>query len=127
MKYRSSKTAAICRIWNPIREQYALDMKRCAVCQCWGVRLDVHEILAGAYRHRAFVEPACWLALCRQCHDKLQSTSITSQLAYKLLADPEHYDLAKFAEAWDRVGYPAFFQPEILSFVHKIWLERHAA
>lgn len=99
MKYRSKKTEALYREWEPARILY-LDTFPCAVCG--GPPSEIHEILAGTFRLRAFVEPACWLAVCRTCHNMVQGLKIPNQLALKLIADPATFDLVKFHKVWDR-------------------------
>lgn len=46
--------------------------------------------------------PACWLRLCRECHDWVQGTEYEYQLALKLRSDPENFDLDKFCQVWQR-------------------------
>ena len=58
----------------------------------------MHEIARGSHREAAFVDPATWLVLCRNCHEKLgdyRLWPIARQLALKLVADPQRFDLAK--------------------------------
>ncbi len=72
----------------------------CALCG--GRPTDCHEILAGAIRHKSYHERACWLRVCRLCHDIVQGAPMPWQLALKLLNDPKGFDLVKFCEAWGR-------------------------
>lgn len=72
----------------------------CAVCG--GPAHDVHEIIAGANRTAAVAERACWLRVCRPCHDAIQGAGVEYQLALKLVSDPGGFDLAAFCRAWRR-------------------------
>lgn len=97
-------------------------MANCVVCG--GAATDCHEILAGSHRHKAFVEPACWLAVCRLCHDQIQGSPVPRQLAYKLLYDPFHFDMAAFEAAWGR----AVEWSDVVSNLHQLLTsERRAA
>ena len=99
MKRRSSKTKELADKFRYRRREFVLG-GTCA--GCGGRPVDCHEILAGSHRHNAYGERACWLRLCRPCHESLQGTSYVSQLALKLLNDPSGFDLLKFHEAWGR-------------------------
>ena len=92
-------------------------------CVCGGLATDCHEILAGANRHASVKERACWLAVCRPCHDEIQGTEPEYQLAYKLLSDPEGFSLLKFCEAWRR-PFTAVSAALLVSYVQTILLER---
>lgn len=70
--------------------------------RCGGLAHDLHEILAGPHRTRSMCEPACLLRLCRQCHDEIQGADKEYQLALKLLADTQDFNLSKFCEVWGR-------------------------
>lgn len=85
--------------WTARRRDYVVQGP-CAVCG--GAATDCHEILAGANRQAAWVEPACWLRVCRPCHDAVQGRTVEYQLALKLLNDPHHFDLQAFCKAWGR-------------------------
>lgn len=73
---------------------------RCAVCG--GLAHDVHEIIAGANRQAAIKEPACWLRVCRTCHNVIQGLEVEYQLAVKLVSEPETFSLPTFCKAWRR-------------------------
>lgn len=94
---------------------------RCAVCG--GVPHDVHEMLAGANRKAAVAEPACWLRVCRPCHDRIQGTAVDYQLAFKLLADPQNFNLDAFCTAWGRAP-GAVILPYLVANVRQILIER---
>jgi len=124
MKKRSSKWAAVCLEWNPKRRAFLEEHLYCA--ECGGCATDCHEILAGAHRNKAFVERACWLRLCRRCHNKLQGTDLIYQLALKLLSDPSGFDLVKFHEVWGRPT-TAITPAEVLEQIKRTLIHHNAA
>ena len=65
----------------------------CMACGCSGAG-DVHEIARGPHRHAAMSEPACWLLLCRSCHEDMGAPDypIARQLALKQIRDAGNYD-----------------------------------
>jgi hypothetical protein len=54
-------------------------------CECCGTKLatDCHEIPSGPGRSVAVYLPNTWLALCRACHQQLQSSDVPSQIGIK--------------------------------------------
>jgi hypothetical protein len=78
------------------RRQFVYDIARCMICgSCTGGG-DVHEIARGPSRKEAYHNRAAWLLLCRQCHDEVGNYMlwpIARQLAVKLVADPDYFDL----------------------------------
>lgn len=100
VRKRSTKTAALYREWGPIRRAWLEAEPVCCLCGGWAC--DVHEILAGSHRRKAFVERACWLRCCRRCHGEVQGKSLSWQLALKFLSDPEGFNLTAFHQAWGR-------------------------
>lgn len=123
MKSRGTKTAALYRTWTPIRQAWLREEPTC--CLCGGPACDVHELLAGAHRLRAFVERCCWLRVCRSCHDLLQHMPKHDQLALKLVTDPQNFDLLRFHEAWGRPP-TAITAAEVLSAVRELLIRRQA-
>jgi hypothetical protein len=78
------------------RRQFVYDIARCMICgSCTGGG-DVHEIARGVSRKDSYHNRAAWLLLCRQCHDEVGNYMlwpIVRQLAVKLVADPDYFDL----------------------------------
>jgi hypothetical protein len=100
LKRRSAKTAGIYKQWVPRRTDWLFEG---GCCLCGGAGQDVHEIIGGtAYRMKAFVEPCCWLRVCREHHDQLQYMAKVDQLALKLLTDPQNFDLDRFHSVWGK-------------------------
>lgn len=100
MRHTSTKTAKLNRTVNPIRAAYVAEKFTCECC-CKRQAVDLHEIVRGANRQKAIQYRACWLALCRACHELLGDYSIwppARQVALKLLRDPEHFDIEKIKE-----------------------------
>ena len=100
LRKRSPKRAAADRKVAPERKAYSAEF---LICQCCNKRkaVDVHEIARGSHRAKAVVDPATWLALCRQCHEELGDYSkwpIVRQLALKLVNDPGRFDLGRINE-----------------------------
>lgn len=57
--------------------------------------LDIHEIARGSHRAEALHHRACWLRLCRACHEAIGDASawpVAAQLALKKVHDPQWYD-----------------------------------
>lgn len=123
MRSRSSKQAELYRAWKPVRLDFLWERPVC--CECGGAACDVHEILAGSNRQRAFTERCCWLRVCRECHDKIQGVSIVYQLALKLLSDPDGFDLVKFHEVWGRPA-TAITPAEVLDAVRTMLIRKAA-
>lgn len=91
----SKKRAKVKRETDGPRAEYVQRMGRCAVYP-YLPAVECHEIASGSDREKALYEPACWLAVSRQGHDVVQHEKKAKQLARKLIADPENYDLEKF-------------------------------
>lgn len=64
------------------RRAYVESHEVCEYCECTAPT-DCHEIAAGSYRAKAVYEPLTWLALCRECHELLQSQPIRLGIAFK--------------------------------------------
>ena len=65
----------------------------CMVCGKLGM-LDCHEIHSRARAPRKWGKRANYLAVCRACHEgPIVNMPLSKQLAYKLLRDPDHFDL----------------------------------
>lgn len=74
------------------RETWSRQWTCCMVC-LRRLPLDTHEIVPRSRAAACFVL-ANLLAVCRFCHDMLQGwLPVVVQCAFKLLGDPEHYDL----------------------------------
>lgn len=54
----------------------------CEACER-PAELECHEIVGGQNRHKAVYKPNLWLALCRECHERLQGRAYGEQLAVK--------------------------------------------
>ena len=82
------------------RREYVANSGGCQCCLRHPAH-DCHEILQGPLREQALYKRSCWLALCRECHDAMHDKSIwpvERQLALKLLADPNFFNLAEVNE-----------------------------
>lgn len=88
LKRISSRTAKLKRDTNPDRRAYVAEIR---FCVCGEPATDCHEIAAGASREQALRNRFAWLALCRACHERLQSSDIATQLAIKALQDSEQF------------------------------------
>lgn len=105
----SKKRAKRQRETNPARRAY---VARVWLCECCAKReaTDCHEITNGPNRDTALSERCCWLAVCSECNchrltDKAEYP-LARQLKLKLLADPEHFDLARVLEI---LGYSSSY------------------
>lgn len=67
-------------------------MAEIGICFCGQPATDCHEIAAGSSREKALRNRFAWLALCRECHDRIQGGSIAAQMAMKVLQDKKHFD-----------------------------------
>ena len=66
----------------------------CTVCSNTGT-LDCHEIIRKSAAPRQWGHRSNYLAVCRRCHDNvITCMSLSQQLAYKLLRDPDHFSLS---------------------------------
>lgn len=74
---------------NPARHAYVAEI---GVCVCGKTAVDPHEIAAGSSREKSLKNRFAWLALCRECHEKIQGSDQAEQYARKALQDPEFYD-----------------------------------
>jgi len=79
-----------------IQRKFVAANGRCMICRrpqqaCIGNRLDCHEMVSRARAPGRWWHPANALLLCRDCHDALPS--LVQQLAWKLLHDPDDFDL----------------------------------
>ena len=73
-------------------------------CQngCGRIAVEIHEIAAGSHREKSRRSRACILNLCNTCHLRLQGLAYDYQLAVKLLADPEGFNLEEFCSVIGR-------------------------
>jgi hypothetical protein len=67
----------------------------CMICgRTSHVRPDCHEPVRRSHAPRQWGIRANYLLACRECHDRIvPSMPLSQQLAYKLLHDPDHFDL----------------------------------
>lgn len=82
------------------RAKWGKQFSCCVICM-WMPELghrytlatDTHEIARGPHRSKAKGDPAAWLRVCRECHEKyLPGMPIARQLAYKAIQDLENYN-----------------------------------
>lgn len=98
LRTKSPKRAKQDRQTTPARKAYKAEFLMCHRC-CKRPATDTHEIARGTHKAAAMKEPCTWLALCRTDHDEMGDYSIwpvARQLALKLVADPNRFDLKKF-------------------------------
>lgn len=81
---------------KPMLTAYRKEFPVCQRFGCGKPARELHEIAAGSHRDAARQSRACILHLCPECHDTLQGTAYERQLAHKLVADPEGFDLVEF-------------------------------
>lgn len=85
-------------------------MPRCMACgesPRWPP-LAVHEIERRSHAPRSWAHRCNYLLVCTACHEGPFATMPhAQQLAYKLIADPEGFDL----QAWLRLGDPELRAP----------------
>lgn len=68
------------------------------VCGVGQVMLDCHEMIRRSQAPRSWGSTANYLGVCRDCHSTVVvNMPLINQLAFKLLRDPEHFDLAKIS------------------------------
>jgi len=76
---------------------------RCMVCGQHSSVLDCHEMHSRARAPRKWGRRANYLAVCRECHSGvIVNMPLSKQLAYKLLNDPDHFDLYVMSEITGR-------------------------
>lgn len=64
------------------------------ICRAMRVALEIHEIERRSHAPSRWAHRCNYLLSCGPCHsDRLATMPHATQLAYKLLADPEHYHL----------------------------------
>lgn len=103
------------------------------LCQVCGKRRaeSCHEIASGGSRDAALWLPSCWLAVCEDdprtgklgCHGWIQHQPLVTQLAVKLWADPETFDLAEVLKV-KRLGPKAVTLSEVENELARIREER---
>lgn len=75
------------------RDDFGMKFTHCFCLPCQEPGTDVHEIARGSFRGKSIEEPAAWIKTCRHHHDReFNGMPIATQLALKLLSDPENYD-----------------------------------
>lgn len=79
------------------RDSFKASFRMCMLCNKRKA-VDVHEIVTRAKSDKSVEHRCAWLCLCRTCHDDevgdYSRYPISRQLALKLVADPEAFDLA---------------------------------
>lgn len=80
--------------------------------------LHVHEIIRRSRLPRSWAHPANYLLLGNRCHDDLQNAPHVVQLAYKMVRDPDNFDLSWINEHTS----PAITLRQILFYVSKLGL-----
>ena len=91
----SDKRAKLLRETTSDRKRYKDGVWLCEACSKRQA-VDTHEIVRRSTNSESLRQECCWLALCRKCHDEMGDYSvwpITRQLACKLLATPDSFDL----------------------------------
>lgn len=88
---------------------------RCAICGLAGIGdgpggVNVHEIVGGPNRMRAFGRREAWLPACNVCNSGVltnkQLWPFVSQLLVKLELDPEYFSLAVINELFAPQDHP---------------------
>jgi hypothetical protein len=92
MRRQSKKAAKRAREVAPMRDGYLESHPNCAVYRELP-SVEIHEITNGANRQAALDVPAALLAVSRRGHDRIQSEPKELQLAVKLCATPDEFDL----------------------------------
>jgi hypothetical protein len=84
-----------------IRQRWASKQpQRCMICGASGmVQLDVHEAVRRSASPGKWGSPANLLLVCRRCHDTtVVNMPLSVQLSFKLLNDPDHFNLATMSK-----------------------------
>ena len=99
---RRSSTTPVREQWR--KEQDACMLPGCKASQRHGDTMEIHEIVGGADRAKALHLPALWLYLCHADHERFPSRpnqeQLVQELAIKLWADAENYDLNAVMRLW---------------------------
>ena len=96
LKPISDRKRAMDRRMKPMLDEYRKEFPVCQRYGCGRAAREIHEIAAGPYREAARASRACVLHLCPVCHAALQGTAYERQLAHKMIADPEGFDIREF-------------------------------
>lgn len=122
MRFRSKKRARAERELAPLLDAYRAEFPWCQVYGCKNLASEINEIARGGSRWAARQKRACILHMCSPCHRDLHGTwlrwfgeglaPVRHQLALKMLADPEGYDLAEVLKV-KRLGPLAIEQHEV--------------
>lgn len=70
MRRVSTKRRKLNALMNPQRTAFVLFADKCMVCDYFDA-CDCHEICRGSHREKCLEHPRLWLAVCRECHEKL--------------------------------------------------------
>lgn len=88
----------VCRMDEEVladRREWSYGFGECFVCGEPAV--DIHEMERKSQAPRGWADRCNYLAVCRVCHDgPLAAMPHARQLAYKLVGDPEHFDLDRW-------------------------------
>ncbi len=99
LKGQSAKMRALVQQNREWREAFKHEMYRCMACTA--IRdLEVHEMLRGKNRLRAYVKRECCLALCGSCHPVVQDWPLAKQLWLKVVGDPLWFCLDTIREVY---------------------------
>ncbi len=99
MKAQSAKHRALVQQNRDWREAFKQEMYRCMACSAIA-DLEVHEMLRGKNRLKAYARRECCLALCRACHEEVQYWPVAKQLWLKVVGDPLWFDLDVIREVY---------------------------
>lgn len=81
---------------EPTLKQYRKDFPMCQAIGCIRKGTDIHEMAGAAVRMESRSKRSCILHLCRNCHGLVQYYPKAEQLAMKMIADPQGYDLDEY-------------------------------
>lgn len=80
------------------RQSFVLEVGACELCEVPGTCLDIHEISGGAFRSASLDQRYAILALCRGCHQHIETEpklwSVARQIALLKLRREADFDLA---------------------------------
>lgn len=106
LKHTSASKATHKKAVDPLRHAFARNKQFCELCGLEG-NLETHEIGNGAAKEECEKHPGLWIALARECHDKVQGWPKAKQLALRWLRDLQTLNRirgrAPNAITWDEV------------------------
>ncbi len=76
------------------------ESRTCPICRKTShLPRDCHEMVRRSHAPRQWGVRSNYLLVCRTCHDTIiPSMPLAKQLAYKLMTDPDHFDLEEVNE-----------------------------